>query len=139
METAAAAVGRPTPPLCAHLAVCLHNRGEDVRDAVRETIPNIRLSSYQKMLSAAGYPEALDGVWTDHLVDAVVAWGDETQLSSRLTTMLSTGSSEILIRPIGAGSDPASTIERTVTFVADWCNTAREVSTESTDPSSQSA
>ena len=58
MEAGASRAGRETPPLIAHAPVCVHDNPEEVRAAVREQMMNPRLPYYQRMLVAAGYPEA---------------------------------------------------------------------------------
>ena len=117
MRKSAESQSRPTPPLIAHLAVCLHSDGDEVRDEVRRTIPNIRLPSYQRMLTFAGHPSAQSGIWTDSLIDDIVAWGDDDHIASRIGALFDAGADEVLIRPLGAGIDKDAVVERTVAFV----------------------
>jgi F420-dependent oxidoreductase-like protein len=114
LERGATAAGRVRPPLIAHLAACVHSDGDEVRDEVRRSVPNIGFPSYQRMLVAAGYPEASEGRWTDHLVDAIVAWGDEDAVASRIHALFDAGADEVLVRPIGAGSSPNDVVDRTI-------------------------
>ena len=118
MERAAASVNRVRLRLIAHVAACVHDVGDDVRDEVQRSIPNIGFPSYQRMLVAAGYPEASRGKWTDHLVDEIVAWGDEDAVASRILALFDAGADEVLVRPIGAGAAPDKVIDRTIRSIA---------------------
>jgi F420-dependent oxidoreductase-like protein len=118
MERGASQSDRPRPPLVAHLAVCVHEDADEVRAAVRNGIPNIRFPSYQRMLVRAGLDEAVGGVWTDKLVDEVIAWGPAPDVASRIRQVFEIGADEVLIRPIGAGAAPDEVIRRTVGSVA---------------------
>jgi alkanesulfonate monooxygenase SsuD/methylene tetrahydromethanopterin reductase-like flavin-dependent oxidoreductase (luciferase family) len=105
LETAASAAGRDRPVVIAHIAACVHEDPDEVRAAVREGIPNVRFPGYQRMLVTAGFPEASDGRWTDELIDGVIAWGPVDHVASRITDLFEAGADEVLVRPIGAGSD----------------------------------
>ena len=85
MQAGAERAGRAVPPLIAHAPVCVHEHADEVRAAVREQIMNPRLPFYQRMLVAAGFPEAEKGTWSDRMVDAGVLWGNEKQVEERLT------------------------------------------------------
>jgi F420-dependent oxidoreductase-like protein len=118
MERGASQAGRPRPPLVAHLAVCVHEDADAVRAAVRNGIPNIRFPSYQRMLVRAGLDEAVGGVWTDKLVDEVIAWGPAPAVADRIRQLFESGADEVLIRPIGAGPAPDEVVRQTVESVA---------------------
>ena len=77
LQAGARQAGRQTPPLIAHAPVCVHENPDETRAAVRQQIMNPRLPYYQKMLVEAGYPEAVQGVWSDAMIDGAVIWGDE--------------------------------------------------------------
>ena len=114
MRTAAAQAGRPAPPLIAHAPVCVHDRPDEVRAAVREQMTNPRLPFYQKMLIDAGFPEASKGVWSDAMIDAAVLWGDEGLVAERLQELFSFGATEILASPIAAGRNKTASVDRTM-------------------------
>lgn len=114
MQAGATRANRPTPPLIAHAPVCVHDNADEVRAAVREQIMNPRLRFYQRMLIAAGFPEAENGAWSDAMIDAVVFWGNEGRVEERLHEMLDYGAAEILASPVLAGSDPAASLDRTL-------------------------
>ena len=114
MQDGAELAGRPVPPLIAHAPVCVHDNPDEVRAAVREQIMNPRLPFYQRMLIAAGYPEAERGEWSDAMIDGAVFWGSEAQVSERIEEMMSIGAAELLASPVVAGSDRAGSLDRTL-------------------------
>ena len=114
MRAGAERVGRPVPPLIAHAPVCVHENADEVRAAVRQQIMNPRLPFYQRMLIAAGFPEAADGTWSDRMIDAVVLWGNETRVTKHLQDFLAGGATEILASPVVAGNDRAASLEHTM-------------------------
>jgi alkanesulfonate monooxygenase SsuD/methylene tetrahydromethanopterin reductase-like flavin-dependent oxidoreductase (luciferase family) len=114
MHAGAERAGRPVPPLIAHAPVCVHDNAEEVRAAVRGQIMHPRLPFYQRMLVAAGFPEATSGTWSDAMIDAVVLWGDEARVSARLHELFAWGATEILASPVLAGADRPASLERTM-------------------------
>lgn len=110
---------RPRPPVVAHVAVCVHDNADQVRSAVRASIPNIMFPSYQRMLVAAGYPDATAGVWTDELIDQIITWGPAKRVTERIHEFFAAGADEILLRPIGAGPRSDVTIEHTLETIAE--------------------
>ena len=114
METGAQRAGRETPPLIAHAPICVHDDAEEARAAVRQQVMNPRLPYYQRMLVAAGYPEATEGVWSDGMIDGAVIWGDEEKCAEGIQRLFDLGSTEVLASPISAGSDPAASVDRTM-------------------------
>jgi F420-dependent oxidoreductase-like protein len=114
MQAGAERAGRAVPPLIAHAPVCVHEHADEVRAAVREQIMNPRLPFYQRMLVAAGFPEAEQGTWSDRMVDAGVLWGNETQVEERLHELFAFGATEILAAPVLAGSNRTASLERSL-------------------------
>jgi F420-dependent oxidoreductase-like protein len=114
MHAGAERAGRPVPPLVAHAPVCVHENAAEVRAAVREQIMNPRLPFYQRMLVAAGFPEAESGTWSERMIDAVVLSGNETRVAERLHELFAWGATEILAAPVIAGSDRAVSLDRTM-------------------------
>ena len=124
MEAGAQRAGRETPPLIAHAPVCVHDNADEVRAAVREQIMNPRLPFYQRMLVAAGYPEATAGVWSDTMIDGAVIWGDEGQALERIQELFSFGATEILASPVTAGPDRGASLDRTMRLLGQAAATA---------------
>ncbi len=120
MQTAAAQAERPVPPLLAHAPVCVHDNAEEVRAAARQQLANyVRLPFYIRMLTAAGFPEAAQGAWTDAMIEAVVLSGKESQVAERLQALLDLGATEILVSPVAAGGDQQASVARTLRLVAE--------------------
>jgi F420-dependent oxidoreductase-like protein len=114
MRAGAEQANRPVPPLIAHAPVCVHENAAEVRAAVREQIMNPRLPFYQRMLIAAGFPEAEAGEWSDRMIDGAVFWGSETQVMERLQEMFALGATEVLASPVLAGQDRSASLDRTM-------------------------
>jgi hypothetical protein len=72
-----------------------------------------------QMLTAAGFPEASQGAWSDRMIETVVLSGDESRVTERLQELISFGATEILVSPLPAGSDRAASLERTLRLVAE--------------------
>jgi F420-dependent oxidoreductase-like protein len=114
MRRGSDSTGRETPPLIAHAPVCVHDNADEARAAVRQQVMNPRLPYYQRMLVAAGYPEATEGVWSDGMIDGAVIWGDEEKCAEGVQRLFDLGATEVLASPISAGSDPAASVDRTM-------------------------
>ena len=128
MQASAQQAGRPVPPLIAHAPVCVHDNAAEVRAAVRQQIMNPRLPFYQRMLIAAGYPEAEQGTWSDRMIDAVVLWGNEGQVEKRLHELFAGGATEVLASPVLAGSSPAASLDRTMRLLGQVAHTVARTS-----------
>jgi F420-dependent oxidoreductase-like protein len=120
MHAGAEKAGRPVPPLMAHAPICVHDKPDEVRDTARQQLANyVRLPFYVQMLTAAGFPEASQGAWSDAMIETVVLSGDESRVAERLQELFSFGATEILVSPLAAGSDRAASLERTLRLVAE--------------------
>ena len=117
LQAGARQAGRQTPPLIAHAPVCVHENPDETRAAVRQQIMNPRLPYYQKMLVEAGYPEAVQGVWSDAMIDGAVIWGDEEKCAEGIRRLFDLGATEVLASPITAGPNPAESLDRTMRFL----------------------
>ena len=114
LQAGARQARRQTPPLIAHAPVCVHENPDETRAAVRQQIMNPRLPYYQKMLVEAGYPEAVQGVWSDAMIDGAVIWGDEEKCAEGIRRLFDLGATEVLASPITAGPNPAESLDRTM-------------------------
>jgi F420-dependent oxidoreductase-like protein len=119
LKAGAAAANRPTPPLIAHVPVCVHANEAEVRDAVRAQIMNVRLPFYQQMFADAGYPEAAQGVWSDRMIDGIVLWGDEATVAGKLKAFGAWGGSEILASIVTAGTDRKASRDRSLRLLGE--------------------
>jgi alkanesulfonate monooxygenase SsuD/methylene tetrahydromethanopterin reductase-like flavin-dependent oxidoreductase (luciferase family) len=124
LRAGAERAGRPAPPMVMHVPVCVTEDAGAVREAVRAQYGGyLRTISYPAMLAAAGFPEAQQGQWSDAAIDAVVVHGPEATVAERLRGLIALGVREIIASPIGAGADPAATVQRTLRLVADLAKT----------------
>lgn len=110
---------RPAPPLVMHVPVCVSTEVDAVREAVRRNYGGyLRTISYPAMLAGAGFPEALQGEWTEGMIDAVVVHGAEEQVAGRLRDLLALGADEIIVSPVSLGEDGGVSVQRTLDLVA---------------------
>ena len=119
MRAGAARAKRAVPPLIAHVPVCVHDNESEVREAVRAQIMNVRLPFYQQMFADAGYPEASKGVWSDHMIDGIVLWGNEARVAQRLGEFAAWGGTEILASVVTAGRDRTASRDRTLRLLGE--------------------
>jgi alkanesulfonate monooxygenase SsuD/methylene tetrahydromethanopterin reductase-like flavin-dependent oxidoreductase (luciferase family) len=113
--------GRAAPPLIAHVPVCVHERSDEVTAAAREQLATYpRLPFYAQMFADAGFPEAQQSAqWSDRMIDAVVAHGDESAVAGRLRQVLDWGASEVLAAVVTAGPDRTKSWERSIRLLAE--------------------
>jgi F420-dependent oxidoreductase-like protein len=120
LRAGAARAGRTAPPLVMHVPVSVIDDAGAVREAVRGQYGRyMDTISYPAMLARAGFPEAQSGTWSDAMIDAVVAHGPANVVAARLQSLLALGAAEIIVSPLGAGANPAATIEDTLRLVGE--------------------
>ena len=120
VRAGAAAAGRAAPPVIAHVPVCVSTDTAAVRAAARQQLAVYpRLPYYSQMFVDAGYPGAAQGEWSDEMVDAVVAHGDEQAVAARLRAFLAAGAGEIIATPIPVGDDRRASNDRAAALLAD--------------------
>jgi F420-dependent oxidoreductase-like protein len=120
LQAGARQAGRSAPPLIAHVPIVVHENIDEARQAVRATIGVYpRLPHYQRMFTEAGFPEAAQGVWSDAMIDALVAYGDETAVQRRVAEIFAMGISEIAAHLVPAGPDREASLARALRTVAD--------------------
>jgi len=126
MEAGARKAGRSVvPPLIAHAPVCVHENASEVRGAVRDQLMNPSLPYYQRMLVAAGYPEATEGVWSDAMIDGGVIWGDEAKAAEGIAELFAFGATEVLVSPITAGANTTASLDRTMRLLGQAAGAAK--------------
>jgi probable F420-dependent oxidoreductase len=88
--------------VCAEQAVMLEADPAKARAAAREYMKfYLTLPAYQKNLAALGFNQAdLANGGSDRLVDAIVAWGDETKLRARVEAHYKAGANHVCILPL---------------------------------------
>src|SRR5258708_3091762 len=115
LRAGAASVGRPVPPLVAHIPVALSLERREVLMAARRQLGFYRnLPFYVKMFANAGFPVSPEGELSDALLENLVVLGDEATIAERLKKNLEAGLDELLILPIPVknGKDEQSRIMR---------------------------
>ena len=118
MAEGAASAGRETPPLIAHVPVCLSEDAEQVRAATREQVGRYgQFPNYQAMFALAGYPDVANG-YPDDLIDNLVVSGDSKTIAARLNTILAEGAGEIIAHPLVLGDDRDAYLERFFAVIA---------------------
>ena len=111
--------GRDTPPLIAHVPVCVHENRDEVRQAVQtQAAIYPRLPFYQRMFAAAGFPEASEGTWSDAMIAGVVASGDESSVEGKIRGLFELGATEVLASLILAGPDQEASLDRALRLLA---------------------
>lgn len=115
MRLGAEMAERPVPPLVAQMPVCVHDDSNEARQAIRQRFAFFaRAPFYQNMFIAAGFPEVSEGSWSDPMIDAVAAYGDEDKVLVDLQRLFKIGASEVLVAPVAAGPDRTASIDRTL-------------------------
>ena len=115
MAVGASKAGRPTPPLIAHAIVSVNEKGDEVRQGVREQMAMyVALPFYAQMFCDAGFPEAKEGAWSDGMIDSVAIHGSAEEVKEGLHRLLSYGVTEIIASPVLTGPDAKASWERTV-------------------------
>ena len=119
MKAGAEKAGRPLPPLVDGMPVCVHDNPDEVRQVIRERVVHPTLVFYQEMWAKAGYPEAAEGYWTDHMLDASAIFGNEDQVRQKLEERFSLGLDEVITSPTPAGADWDASLKRTLRLLVD--------------------
>ncbi len=119
LERGAARRARARPPLIAHAFLALTTDAAELQQGVNEFLPHYpRLTNYQEMFAAAGYPEARQGTWSDKMVQAVVLHGTEDECRKKLEAfMLTAGCDEIILSVMLVGADRDAALQRALRWV----------------------
>jgi F420-dependent oxidoreductase-like protein len=105
----AAAAGRPTPPLVAHVCVALTTDREEALAAGREHLSfYVKAPFYAAMFAAAGYPIPDDQSVPTSLIESLVIMGDEDAVAEQLVALLDSGLDELLISNLVRGDRTAA-------------------------------
>lgn len=119
LNKGASKANRTVPPLIVHAPICVHDDIDEVRKAAREQLGNYPKSPfYQQMFSDSGHPEAIEGVWSDGMIDDVVLMGNESAVANQIERLFKWGAGEIIAHPLLAGSDTEKSFERTLSLIS---------------------
>jgi F420-dependent oxidoreductase-like protein len=119
LERGAARLGRARPQLIAHAFLALTADPAEVQQGVNEFLPHYpRLTNYQEMFAAAGYPEARQATWSREMIEAVVLHGTEDECRRKLDTFMRTsGCDEIILSIMFVGADRNASLQRALQWV----------------------
>jgi probable F420-dependent oxidoreductase len=94
----------PAPVLAPEQMVVLETHASAARARARATLERyVALPNYRSNLVRLGFTEEdLSGGGSDHLVDALVAWGDEETVRRRVQEHLDAGASHVVVQPLPA-------------------------------------
>ncbi|MEX2228360.1 MAG: LLM class flavin-dependent oxidoreductase [Dehalococcoidia bacterium] len=117
MVEAAAAAGRETPPLVAHVPIAVTTDRAAARALARAQLAMYaRVPNYQGMFAAAGYQ--VDGEYPDDLLDDLVVSGTEDEVAAGLRRWRDAGMGEILAHPLIEAGDREASLARAFAAVA---------------------
>ena len=119
LERGAARQGRARPKLIGHAFLALTSDPAELQQGVNEFLPHYpRLTNYQEMFAAAGYPEARQGTWSTSMVEAVVLYGTDDQCRRKLQAFMRTsGCEEIILSIMVVGADRNASLQRALQWV----------------------
>lgn len=120
LQRGATRAGRARPKLIGHAFLALTSDPAEVQQGINEFLPHYpRLTNYQEMFAAAGYPEARQGTWSSAMVEAVVLHGTDDQCRKKLDTFMRTsGCEEIILSIMFVGADRDAAMQRALKWVA---------------------
>jgi F420-dependent oxidoreductase-like protein len=119
LERGAQRAGRARPKLIGHAFLALTSDPAEVQQGVDEFLPVYpRLTNYQEMFAAAGYPEARQGRWSTGMLEGVVLYGSDDQCRQKLEAFMRTsGCDEIILSIMLVGSDRDAALQRALQWV----------------------
>ncbi len=90
------------PWLCPEQKVLLETDATKARAVARQAIAMyLTLPNYRRNLARFGFTDAdFDGMGSDRLVDAVVAWGDEKAIAARVKAHHDAGADHVCVQPL---------------------------------------
>lgn len=119
LERGAARAGQARPKLIAHAFLAVTTDPADVQQGVNDFLLHYpRLTNYQEMFAAAGFPEARQATWSREMIEAVVLHGSEDECRRKLEAFMRTsGCDEIILSIMFVGADRDASLQRTLQWV----------------------
>lgn len=101
----------PEPWLCAELGVILETHSTKARATARRYMQfYLTVDHYLHRLRAVGFSEEdFANGGSDRLVDALIAWGSESEIRERIAAYYKAGATHVCIMPLSAESGTAPT------------------------------
>ena len=121
LQRGAAAQGRLRPRLIGHAFLALTTDVGELQQGVTEFLPHYpRLTNYQEMFAAAGYPEARHGAWSAGMIEAVVLHGTADACRNQLDAFMRTsGCDEIILSIMLVGGDRDAALRAALQWVGE--------------------
>src|SRR5262245_1443723 len=119
LERGAARQERARPNLIAHAFLALTSDPAELKRGVDEFLPFYpRLTNYQEMFAAAGYPEARKGTWSTRMLEAVLLHGSDDECRKKLESFMRTsGCEELVLSIMLVGADRDASLRRALQWV----------------------
>ena len=120
MQRGAQQAGRTTPPLVGHAFLTVTEDADAVMAAAGVALQRYpQLPNYAQMFAAAGYPEALEGAWSQRMLDAMVLHGNEETVRQRVEEFMSvSGADHLILYFLATGKEEQTEFERSLRLVA---------------------
>jgi len=121
LAAGSARVGRaPRSKMVMHAVACVHDDLAEAREAgLRQFQHYPSRPFYRNMFIEAGFPEAANGTMSVAMADSILLAGNEQAVETRLRGVASAGIDEVLLSVVGAGKDPAVSVQRTLRFLGE--------------------
>ncbi len=96
------------PWLCVHQMVLLETNPSKARELARSDVEfYLNLKNYQRSMRRIGFEDSdLANGGNDRLIDALVAWGDETAIQDRIHAHHDAGATHVCIEPVNPDGSP---------------------------------
>jgi F420-dependent oxidoreductase-like protein len=107
---------RPVPRIVAGIPAALASDRRVALEGLNRAFGGMAgAPSYVGMLERAGLERpAGEGGWSEEVLDAVVAWGDERALEAKLRELADAGADEVVLWPFPTGDNPAASLTATL-------------------------
>lgn len=105
--------------LVGHAFLALDADAQGLEKGVQEFLVHYpKLTNYQEMFAAAGFPEARRGDWSQPMLDAVLLHGDEDACEKKVAEFLRvSGCDELILSLMPPGENKAESINRALRWV----------------------
>jgi probable F420-dependent oxidoreductase len=110
----------PGKLLCVEQMVLLETDPSKARSAARATLaPYMRLENYVNCWRRLGFADAdVTGTGSDRLIDAIIAWGDETAIRERIKAHFAAGADHVCIQAVDPGGSRTTVSEPVLELLA---------------------
>jgi F420-dependent oxidoreductase-like protein len=119
VERGALHAARARPKLIGHAFIALTHDVSALRAAAESSLAHYpRMTNYQEMFAAAGFPEAREGRFSAAMLAATVLHGDEENCADKITEFLQvSGCDQMILSVLPVAADRVAATERTLRFI----------------------